>query len=102
MGWVWADLERWEPFLAVHLNQNYAAFLHQGLKFGLSIVIVNYYNVPSRRGGKGQTEGGLTDTDSIHTSLIPKSHQPGRFCLIVDWSSPVSMSMMALTQSYAH
>lgn len=110
-------LAAWEPYLSSHPDQRFAAFLRRGFRNGFRIgadpslvqhsspsnmpsavanpVVVDRYIEEERVNGK------LQEVDSSQASythcnpigMIPKPHQPGKFRLIVNLSSPEGTSV---------
>ena len=103
-------ITEWEPFLASHPDQQFAAFLRRGITHGFRIGFNRATNLHRMEGNLRSVQqnpevvdkyiksevlaGKLIVTqsgDNIHCSpigIIPKPHQPGKFRLIVDLSSP--------------
>ena len=105
----------WEPYLACHPDQQFAAFLRRGLSFGFRI---GYNRRQSLHSSSGNLSSAIANPAAVerylaeeveagklkqvaaqrltHVSpigLIPKSHQPGRFRMIVDLSAPEGHSV---------
>ena len=103
-------LESWAPFLHYHSDQRYAAFLHQGTSHGFrigcqpqgrleaaspSLQSASDNPVIGSRLIKAEVEAGrmavVKSPEQFQKNLlgaIPKPHQPGKFCMIIDLSAP--------------
>ena len=112
-------LESWIPYLRQHPDQRLAAFLHRGITFGFRIGVDKSVplepppdNLPSAAANPQAVTSLLqTDiemgrliaieqpaaaTDEVRCNpigVIPKSHQPGKFRLIVNLSAPPGASV---------
>ena len=105
----------WEPFLSSHPDRVFASYLHRGIRFGFQIGFStahqlkhyskNHNSVASNPRTvdeyiQKELENGklmvAPNPSSIHISpigIIAKPHQPGKFRLIVDLSSPAGGSV---------
>ena len=107
----------WAPVPASHLDQRFASFLRRGIEHRLRIGVDRTYKLRassshlpsaeahayliSRRIAEEIAAGTLTAAPSlpiqdVHTSLIgiiPKPHQPGKFRLVIDLSTPHGASI---------
>ena len=115
-----AKIEEWEKGLADHPDQWFAKFILQGLKEGFRVgydyqtsclrsahgnmvvtnpeVITAYMYIRSELEANRLVELTKEDAEAllIHRSpkgIIPKKNKPGKWCLIVDLSSPTKASV---------
>ena len=102
----------WEPFLAIHPDQQFAAYLRRGLSHGFHIgfqpdtrlnstsrnhrsvlhnpVVVHSHVSEEVKAGRLKGPFALTEATAVHISpigIVPKT-QPGKWRLIVDLSHP--------------
>ena len=110
------NLERQRPFLHSHPDQTFVALMLDGLNNGFHVgfdhqrqqlksrgrshpsACTNPIKVDKHLATEGSLLGPLTPhvAQLVHTSplgLVPKSHQPGKFQLIVELSSPEHCSV---------
>ncbi len=105
----------WNLYLVTQPDRKFADFLRRGIRYGFLVgydpvhllrdSTRNHQSVITNRVAVDQyiqreeASGKLTTTTlptTVHTNsigMIPKPHQPGKFCLIVDLSAPVGHSV---------
>ena len=108
-------VEAWDHFLSSHPDQRFAAFLRRGIAAGFRIGYdrshalgrasgnfpsVSRHSEAAAKYIEGEAEVGRLflasqpgDAHCNPVGLIPKSHQPGKFRLIVDLSAPLNRSV---------
>ena len=108
-------VEAWDHFLSSHPDQRFAAFLRRGIAAGFRIGYDRSHALGQASGNfpsvsrhseaaakyiQGEAEAGKLfpasqpgDAHCNPVGLIPKSHQPGKFRLIVDLSAPLNRSV---------
>ena len=108
--------EYWEAFLRLHPDQGYAAFIQRGIRWGFRIgfsklaarptpatdnlkstlatpEVVDEYIASEVASGKLRVAPPLSAVHRSPIRIIPKPHQPGKYRLIVDLSSPRGKSV---------
>ena len=113
-------INEWEPFLARHPDQVFAAYLRRGFTEGFRIgfdcttrlrkapqnfrsvqanpaTVEQYIEAELAAGRLVESAAPMTRRNPI--GIITKPHQPGRFRLIVDLSAPRGASLVSMMES---
>ena len=106
----------WEPFLNSYPDQAFSDFLRRGIHFGFRIVFNSKQQLKPCKGNlkstklnehqvhkyiteevaSGKLQKCYSSSSKIHWSpigIIPKPHQPGKYCLIINLSAPQGFSI---------
>ena len=102
-------LQMWEPYLAQHLDQEYANFFKRGIQGGFKVVFDRCHpfcphkrNNESAFKNQAAAQSYIAEEKALGTSCISHktlqligvlSDLPDKFCLIIDLSSPSGASV---------